>query len=413
MRNTEIRNQQIRTWQTGDGGRTLETGIVEQPIKSLQSGEILIEVLFVPVHGSFWLASHPDGIHPRHDEFVVDGGFVFGNGGVGRVISVAEGCRRIHPKDYVSVMGHLPCAHESCYACRVLHRYTECDFGEGKIVGHGKGAPDGTFSRYCILPEIACEICFSPHNPPSEQELMPYMFGFLFADVRNAMTRDPDSLSKQRMLLFGAGYSGHLAAWLLLQSCPQAKILVVDPLEERLESITQIDPESIQTVALPWPLADALIAHHHDRKEGKELAGAIERIDSRMRDYFGHRKCDLVFDASSGNAAPLWADARVLSPGTHCIPFGFGSDRLIFNAECCQISGLRILMSRGVGDVGNRRAAIELIRSGAADIISRQLIAGAQRLEGLDQALAFIKAQHKLPGTVYRAPRAYIAPNAF
>jgi len=413
VRKTEKMNQQIRTWQIADGIRDLKTAVVEKPLRALQSGEILIEVLFVPIHGSFWLASNPDGIHPRYEEFLSDGSFVFGNGGVGRVISVAGGCSGTRVGDYVSVMGHLPCANDSCYACRVLHHYTECDFDEGKIVGHGQGAPDGTFSCYCILPESVCEVCFSASDPPSEKELMPYMFGFLLADVRNAMARDPETLCKHRLLLIGAGYSSHLAAWILLRFSPQARIVVVDTLQERLKSIVQIAPESIRIIALPRRLVDGLNALLPDQKVGAQLAAAIEKIENCMGGFFGHRKCDLVLDASSGNSIPLWANSRVLRPGTHCILFGFGSDRLTLSQECLQISGLRILTSRGVGDVENRRAAIELIRLGAADIILDKLIRGAQKLEGLDQALAFIRTQHELPRDLYRAPNAYIVPNEF
>jgi threonine dehydrogenase-like Zn-dependent dehydrogenase len=411
--NMEKMNQQIRTWQIADGKKDLKTAVVENPLRELQSDEILIEVLFVPLHGSFWLASHPDGIHPRHEEFLSDGGFVFGNGGVGRVVSIAEGCRVTQVGDYVSVMGHLPCKNDSCYSCRVLHRYTECNFGEGRIVGHGRGAPDGTLSKFCILPENACEICFSAGAPPSEAELMPYMFGFLLADVRNAITRDPETLCKQRMLLIGAGYSGHLAAWIRLQFSPQARIVVVDTLQERLKSISKIAPKSIRTVTLPQRLVEELNTHLTDQKVGAELSAAIEKIESSMESFFGHQKCDLVFDASSGNSIPLWANNRLLSPRTHCVIFGFGSDRLILSPECLQISGLRISTSRGVGDLENRGAAMEMIRHGALDIICDELIGDAKKLEGLDQAMAFIRAQHELPLDLFRAPKAYIAPNEF
>ncbi|MGR9037882.1 MAG: alcohol dehydrogenase catalytic domain-containing protein [Gammaproteobacteria bacterium] len=322
-RNTvEMMNQQIRTWQVDDGGKHLKTAVVEKPLRALQPDEIVIEVLFVPIHGSFWLASHPDGLHPRYEEFLSGGSFVFGNGGVGRVIAVAEGCSGTRVGDYVSVMGHLPCTNDTCHACRFLHRYTECDFGEGRIVGHGRGAPDGTFSRYCILPESACEVCFKAGDPPSEQALMPYMFGFLLADVRNAMTRDPESLCKQRMLLIGAGYSSHLAAWLLLHFSPQARIVVVDTVQERLKSIARIAPESIQTIELPRRLADGLNAFEPEEKIGARLAQTIEKIESCMKRFLGHRKCDLVFDASSGNSIPLWSNRRVLSPDTACIAAG-------------------------------------------------------------------------------------------
>ena len=87
MTDTTI-NLQIRTQRTGNG-RQLETVLVETPLRPLGPREVRIAVRYVPMHGSFWLASNPKGIHPRHDEFLAAGGFVFGNGGVGQVIAAA------------------------------------------------------------------------------------------------------------------------------------------------------------------------------------------------------------------------------------------------------------------------------------------------------------------------------------
>jgi threonine dehydrogenase-like Zn-dependent dehydrogenase len=386
---------------------------VKQSLGSLRSGEILVEVLFVPIHGSFWLASHPAGLHPRYDEFVEDGGFVFGNGGVGRVLAVAQDCQCIQPGDYVSVMGHLPCENSDCYSCQDLQRYTECEYGESKIVGHGKGAPDGTYAQYCVLPEIACEICFAESERPSEKELMPYMFGFLLADVRNALSRDRATLRSRRILLVGAGYSGHLAAWLLLRNSPEVRIVVADTQEERLESIRRMAPNSISTIRLPQPLKDHDGMDLSDSQDRSWWEKSLGLVASRIADCFGFRRCDLVFDASSGNTTQVWANTRILGPNTTCIPFGFGSDSLLLSKQSLQISGLRILTSRGVGDAENRQAAMELIRDGAADVIYQGMLNGAQRLEGLDQALSFIKSQQKQPGLLRRPPKAYIAPNKF
>ncbi len=413
MCDNEKINRQIRTWRTGEGVRTLTSGIVENLLRPLRSGEILIEVLFVPIHGSFWMATHPAGIHPRHDEFVSDGGFVFGNGGVARVISVAEDCARVQAGDFVSVMGHLPCGNEECRSCRVLRRYTECESGGNMIIGHGKGAPDGTFAQYCILPEIACEVCFSSGKPPSEEELMPYMFAFLFADVRNAMTRDPGILEKQRMLLIGAGYSGHLAAWLLLHHSPRARIIAVDTQEERLKSIQQIAPESISTMVLPQASTGVTGADSGNPWTHGELEEVVQSIENAISEHCGGQKCDLVFDASSGHTTPLWANSRILAPNAYCVVFGFGSDGLFLNKECLQISGLRIFTSRGVGDPDNQRAAVELIRSGASKVIYQGMIRESKRLDGLDQALAFIKEQHQLSGLMNRTPNAFLAPNLY
>jgi hypothetical protein len=70
-------------------------------------------------------------------------------------------------------------------------------------------------------------------------------------------------------------------------------------------------------------------------------------------------------------------------------------------------------MSRGVGDLKNRRTAIELMRHGAGQVIIEKLLKDARKLDDLDQALTFIRAQHALPRSLYRAPKAYMTPNMF
>lgn len=391
-------NRQILTRQAG-GGRQLETRLVTRTLRPLESGEILVELLMVPIHGSFWLATDPRGVHPRYEEFLSAEEFVFGNGGVGRVIDASPDCRRVRCGDYVSVMGHLPCSHDNCHACQVLQRYTECEFGESMIVGHGKGAPDGTYAEYCILDEIACEVCVGADSQPSEQDLLPFMFAFLLADVRNALTRDVETLQRRRILIIGAGYSGHLAAWLLLRACPEAQIVVADINEDMLCSIARINTRSIHTVALPDPRRNTWA------DEAKRV------LADALRDVFGERKCEVLFDASSGNSTVLWADARVLGPGCHCISFGFGSDSLLLDKACLQVSGLKIMTSRGVGDASNRKASVELISAGAAASIIDYLVSHGRRLDGLDAAIKFVSRQHQSPDAAVRPPIAYIVPN--
>jgi hypothetical protein len=94
-------NRKIRTQCTGSG-RQLETALVETPLRPPGPREVLIAVRYVPMNGSFWLASDPRGLHPCHDEFVAAGGFVFGNRGVGQVIACAPDCMRIRVGDHVS-----------------------------------------------------------------------------------------------------------------------------------------------------------------------------------------------------------------------------------------------------------------------------------------------------------------------
>jgi len=410
MTGTNLINHQIRTrWR--DFTRTeLVTELIRKPVPRLEHDDVLVEILFVPIHGSFWLASHPRALHPRIEEFMREQEFVFGNGGVGRVLAVADEDMDLVPGDYVAIMGHVPCQRTDCYSCRVLHRYVECDYGEGKILGHGNGAPDGTFGRYCVVPRIACEVCFRAADAPSEPDLFPYMIAFLLADVRNAMTRNPETLSKKRTLLLGAGYAGHLAAWLLLRSSPDAKILVLDVASDRLSAITRLAPHAVHTLHLDKESVENSREPYSRAGGHPEFAEVSDRIGEAIFATFGARGCDLVMDASSGNALPLWLSPKILRPGSHCIPFGFGSSDAWVTRELLQVSGLTIMMSRGVGNLENRRAAVELVRE-ADDIIRKHLFVGTRRLNGMDEAIAFIREQQDPAKALNDVQRAYIAPN--
>lgn len=391
---------------------TLVTELVERELRPLREGEILVEVRYVPMHGSFWLASHPAGIHPRKDEFLQGGGFVFGNGGVGRVVAPSSSTSGARAGDYVAIFGHTPCGHYNCYACAVLHRYTECEFKESTIIGHGKGAHDGTYARYAILPPFSYEICYRAEEHPDEAALLPFMYAFLLADVRNALTRHPDTLRNRRMLLFGAGQSGHIAAYIHLRSTPEAKLVVVEPSAERAASLKSLDPKAVEVCVLPRDIVSRLNAREDMPRFREELGGVIETIRETMLRHFGGRLCNLLFDASSGNTAPLWDNTRVLSPACHCIPFGFGSDYVLLNQALIQVSGLNLLMSRGVGNLRNRREVIELIKAGGFGFIDRYLKGESRRLESLDAALAFIGEQHDPPRMLHEIPHAYITPHA-
>ena len=402
--------QQIRTRYTDASKTGLVTELVERELRELREGEILVEVLFVPMHGSFWLASHPSGMHPRKEEFLEAGGFVFGNGGVARVIATSNKTSGPRVGDYVAVLGHIPCSHYNCYACTVLHRYTECEFKESAIIGHGKGAPDGTYGRYAILPPFSYEICFRAEEKPSEDDLLPFMFAFLMADVRNALTRHPDTLRNRRMLLFGAGQSGHIAAYIHLRSTPEAKLVVVEPSPERAASLKSLDPDAVEVYVPPLELVTRLNAKEDMPRYREELGSVIDGIADTMKKHFGGRLCNLLFDASSGNTAPLWDNPRILSPACHCIPFGFGSDYVLLNQSLIQVSGLNILMTRGVGNLRNRREIIELIKAGGSRFIHRYLKGESKRLKSLEQAIAFIREQHEPPKMLHEIPHAYVTP---
>jgi threonine dehydrogenase-like Zn-dependent dehydrogenase len=403
--------QQIRTRYRDASKTELVTELVERELRELREGEILVEILYVPMHGSFWLASHPNGIHPRRDEFLQSGGFVFGNGGVARVIATASKTSGPRPGDFVAVLGHVPCSHYNCYACTVLHRYTECEFKESGIIGHGKAAPDGTYARYAILPPYSYELCYRAEEKPGEEELLPFMFAFLLADVRNALTRHPDTLRNRRMLLFGAGQSGHIAAYIHLKSTPEAKLVVVEPSPERAASLKSLDPDAVEIYVPPKELVARLNAKDDMPRYREELGAVTDAIATTMKRHFGGRLCNLLFDASSGNTAPLWDNPRILSPACHCIPFGFGSDYVLLNQSLIQVSGLNILMTRGVGNLRNRREVIELIKAGGSRFIHRYLKGESRRLATLEQALGFIREQHEPPKMLHEIPHAYVTPN--
>ncbi len=405
-------NRQLVTrWADGPGSR-LVTRIQSAPLRALEGGEILVRMLAVPLHGSFWLASHPAGLHPRRDEFLRDGHFVFGNGGTGLVVAVGPQARGVREGDFVAILGHIPCDHYDCYACNVLHRYTECDYNQGRILGHGKGAPDGSYGEHCILPPMSYELCYRREESPTPEQVLPFMYAFLVADMRNALTRHPDTLRNRRMLLFGAGNSALIAAYIHLHSCPEARIFAVDPSPERLAQLCALNPEAIQGYPLDPALATELNRQRHASDYRQNLRETIDDIREGAHTHFGGRSCNLLLDASSGNSAPLWDNAQLLAPSAHVIAFGFGSEHILLGKELIQLSGLNLLMTRGVGNIRNRRETIELIKAGASRFITDFLAADAIRLEGLDSAEAFIREQHEPAKDLFEIPRAYIQPSS-
>ena len=368
----------------------LVTELVERPLRPLRPGEILVEVLVVPIHGSFWLATHPDGLHPRKEELLSNGHFVFGNGGVGRVVATTDAGADVQVGDVVAIFGHVPCAHPDCHACTVEHRYAECGYGESAILGHGP-AFDGTYSQYVVLPPHSYEVAFRAGDKPGARAMRALAFAFLVADVRNALTRSPDTLSKERVLLVGAGLSGRIAAHLLLRATPGARFVVVDVSEAHALEVKALRPDAIEVVV-----------------PGAGLGAAIGGIADAARRHFGGAPCNLVFDASSGDSAPLWTNARVLSPGTECIQFGFGSTRLNLDRDVIQVSGLTFRTTRGVGTVANRREVVDLLKSDDASFVDRFLFAGSTRLGSLEAAITFIRTQQEPPRAFQEIPRAHI-----
>lgn len=404
-----MKNKQIVTKQIDrEDCKILETSLQNNELPDLKPGEIMVKNLYVPIHGSFWLASNPKGIHPRKDEFLENGSFVFGNGGVAQVIESNEDPREVKVGDYVAVFGHMPCDNYDCYGCKVLHRYTECDYGASKIIGHGKNSPDGTYAEYSVLPRYTYEVCYREKDEPSESDLLPYMYSFLFADVRNAMTRHPDATRSRRMFLVGAGMSGLISAYLFLRSSPESHIFVVDPSYGRLEKVKQLSINSVCGYQLLDDVVEQLNSSEPNLGFRKKLQTAIDDLASACNQFYEGKKITFLFDSSSGNSAPLWDNNKILGPATIAIPFGFGSEYILLTKELVQTSGLQLVMSRGVGNIRNRKEVIELIRSGAQEFINDYLVSQCKELNGLEEAIAFIGEVHSDVEGHFTPPHAYI-----
>lgn len=363
------------------------------------TGETLVEMLYVPLHGSFWLATHPDAEHPRSSDFLDHGPFVFGNGGVARVIESSESESDVSPGDYVAVFGHVPCSRADCYGCRVMHRYTECNYRESQVIGHGGNTRDGTYAERVYLPRYTFEVIYRADDNPSDSDIIPYMFAFLFADVRNALTRNQDTLRAKNMLLFGAGNSGKIATYIFLRSSANSRSLIVDGQSKRLQSLRDFEPERIQTFTISPEALRSLSSGDNTIGFRNKIRVITDQLKQATEGFFGTNNVNLLFDASSGNSAPIWDNDQVLGPNTHVLPFGFGSEYLLISKHLVQMSGLQITMSRGVGNLRNRREVIELIRSGGDDFIRSHLISDSKILNGLDEAQEFIsRVYHKKQG---------------
>jgi hypothetical protein len=67
------------------------------------------------------------------------------------------------------------------------------------------------------------------------------------------------------------------------------------------------------------------------------------------------------------------------------------------------------MMSRGVGNIRNRKEVIELIKAGAAKFIDEKLLAGTKELEGIDDAAAFVDEMQDPPRQLHEIQHAYIS----
>jgi threonine dehydrogenase-like Zn-dependent dehydrogenase len=386
-----MKNKQLYTTWGNREKNSLKTVLRERELPKLKVGDILVKVLYVPIHGSFWLAADPSFVHPRKREFMANGGFVFGNGGVGQVIDSLEIPNEVSIGDYVSIFGHTPCKNYNCYSCYVTHRYTECDFNEGGIIGHGKDSIDGTYAEYVILPRYSYEVIYKKQEQPSTEKLKSAMFSFLLADVRNALTRQPDVLRSQNMLLVGAGYSGILAAYVFLKSSPESRIYAVDSDQDRLTSLMDaFSDKKVEVKLIPESISNMLVGNIAETGFRRRLADFIDEMSGDMKCFFNGQRANVVFDASSSNTSPIWDNGKVLSPGTFVLPFGFSSEYILLTKDLIQCSGLSITMSRGVGNIRNRKETVNLLKNGADKFIERNLINSSNICRGIDEAYDFI-----------------------
>ncbi len=380
--------QLVTRWANSDHN-SLVTELRSKPLRQLKATEILVHIEAVPTHGSFWLATDRSAVHPRINEFLSDGEFVFGNGGVGRVVSCGSLVKGVTPGDFVSIFGHYGCEYPDCVPCRQLGRYVECRYGEGKILGHGGGALDGTFAKFVTLPCGTWIRCFKANEFPSPEDLIPLMYSFLVADVRNALSAISSRGQKNSVLLFGAGLSGHFAIALLLSMFPRdLKIIVADTEGENLKSVKRLSPDKIQVVTLPKeppnyanPLA----------KDGNQddITVNPSRLKENIDRFFPQKHPDIIFECSSGDSTNYWANTQVIRPRTVVIVFGFGLRSLVLSPELLQTSGLEIRTSRGVGDRENMAEAIIFIKKTGYKIINKFILTRAKRFDSLQEFLNY------------------------
>ena len=378
-----------------DSKRKVITVKKKKRLNKLKNGEILVKNLYVPVHGSFWLASSEKPSHPRIEEFLEKNYFVFGNGGIAKIIDKHMSVDDAEVGDYVAVFGHYPCNNYDCYSCKVLHRYTECQYRQGKIIGHGKDSYDGTFSEYTILPKYSYEICFKKKENPTIKDIMPFMYSFLLADVRNALTRIPDLYKNNRMVLFGAGQSGSLAAYLFSNSSPENKIFLVDNDLKKILKLKKNINSKIDYFIINKELSNELNKKIPGYDFADLVSDTIEKISKKINKFFDNKNLGLLMDCSSSNTSQLWSNNKILKENSFVIPFGFASNMILLDEMTMQKSGLTIMMSRGVGNQRNRKETIELIKRSKGKFISNLFLKNAVMVHGIDSMIDKIRKRKK------------------
>ena len=378
-------NKQIVTKWKDEQKNSLVTSLESRQLKPLSSNSLLIKILAVPTHGSFWSATNFRASFPRLDELLQNGEFVFGNGGVGQVVEVGKTVRKAKVGDFVAIFGHIGCQYDDCYACRTAQRYVECEYGESATLG--QGTYDGTYAEYTLIPEESLEVCYNYEEKPHLTDLLPMAFAFLVADVRNALTRIPNTLSRNRVLLISAGLSSHIAAKIILDANKAASIFVIEPNNSRLQSLISLDPNRIDGIDFN---SQTLVGD----REIKELSLLL---GSKMRTHFDKKNCNFVIDCASADASSIWFNDRILSHDTMCIFFGFGVKEVNISSKLIQKSGLIIQFSRSPGDSQNQRSVIQFLKSSSGkSFIEQYFIKKMQHFDSWEKFETYIKSHNKL-----------------
>ena len=146
-------------------------------------------------------------------------------------------------------------------------------------------------------------------------------------------------------------------------SSPGSKIFAIDHSKSRLKQLKEMIPCKVETFLLPKNFVNELDKINQNLGFRNVLTQYISKISDKSSSFFGSKNINLLMDCTQEMQPYLWTDGRLLKETTTVIPFGFGSDHIVLNKDIIQKSGLTVLMSRGVGNIRNRKETIELIKA--------------------------------------------------
>ena len=222
---------------------------------------------------------------------------------------------------------------------------------------------------------------------PKNKDLMPFMYSFLLADVRNALTRMPELYKNNRMVLFGAGQSGSLAAYLFSNSSPDNKIFIIDNDINKIKNLKKNIVSEIDYFLINKKISNELNKKIPSYDFADLINETIDKISKKLNKFFNNKNLGLLMDCSSSNTSPLWSNNRILKENTFVIPFGFASNMILLDDMSIQKSGLTIMMTRGVGNQRNRKETIELIKRSKGKFISDLFLKKAIKVQGIDNMI--------------------------